>query len=219
MGIRLSPNEIYSESFRVRSLRSAGFSLFELLLVVAVIGILIGLLIPAVWAVRTQVLTMKSRVQFNQYILALESYKQVYGYYPNFDADTSPRDISFSLINPPTRNLFIEVLSAKPVHNENQVISDEAMAFNRKGIIFYNFTQSEFNANGDIIDSFNNRDIRFFLDVDANGYIDNEKMMREFKDTYNNVYIPDSNDLPRDIRASIVVISTGDRGEFIKSWD
>ena len=219
MGISLSSDKIDIERFEGGELRSPGFSLFELMLVVAVIGILIGLLIPVVWVVRTQGLIMKSKVQFNQYLIALESFKQVYGYYPNLSADASPGDISFSLINPSTQKLFIEVLSAKPANTENQVISDDALAFNRKGITFYNFSESEFNTNGEIIDAFNNRDIKFFLDTDGNGYINNQKIKTIFKDAHNNVYIPDDNDVPGNIRASIVVISAGANGNFIKSWD
>lgn len=61
-----------------------GFTLIELLTVIAIIGILSAVLMPAVVSVRTSVKRAKTRVQFSQWASALEAFRQEYGYYPSF---------------------------------------------------------------------------------------------------------------------------------------
>lgn len=219
MGISLSSGDEYNERGVETKFENEGFTLIELLLAIAVIGILTGILFPVVLAVRTQVLFTKSRVQFNQYVMALEAFKQEYGFYPRLGEQSSVGDVSFSLINPSTQKLFIETLSARPAHSENQSISDEASALNRKSLSFYSFSESDFNDSGEIVDAFENRDIKIFLDADGNGFINAEMLKTNFKDVHDNDYVPDDDDVPDDIRAGVVILSAGERGNFIKSWE
>lgn len=62
----------------------AAFTLIELLAVVAIIAILAAIVIPTTAAVRVSALRARSRVQFVQWALAVELFREEYGSYPAF---------------------------------------------------------------------------------------------------------------------------------------
>jgi prepilin-type N-terminal cleavage/methylation domain-containing protein len=67
----------------IRNARRA-FTLIELLTVMAIIGILAAIIIPTVSSVRVSANKAKTKVQFNQWASAIESFRSEYGYYPSF---------------------------------------------------------------------------------------------------------------------------------------
>ena len=60
----------------------SAFTLIELLMVIAIIGILAGILIPTVGAVRTQANLAASRAQLSNYVNAIQMFKGEYGFLP-----------------------------------------------------------------------------------------------------------------------------------------
>jgi len=63
---------------------SKGFSLFELLGVIAIITVLLAIILPLTRGVSDGALRAKTKTQFSQYALALERYRQTYGQFPEF---------------------------------------------------------------------------------------------------------------------------------------
>ena len=62
-----------------------GFSLVELLTVLAIIAVLSAILVPSMAAARTYALRVKTKVQFAQWTGAMEQFRQEYGFYPAVD--------------------------------------------------------------------------------------------------------------------------------------
>lgn len=68
--------------FRIRRFRGGGFTLVEMLTTLAVIGILVALLIPALNMVRGAAELARQRAQFHSIEIALEAFRTDFGDYP-----------------------------------------------------------------------------------------------------------------------------------------
>ncbi len=158
-----------------------GFTLLELLTVVAVIGILAALIFPAVRSARVSANKARTKIQFNQWSAAIEGFKSEYGYYPVFDGS--------NLVNPPGQNLapgalhlFHDVLAAK--RRDGAALPAYTLATppqnpesqNRKLIGFYSFSDSDFTGAASaapnlLRDAFDNTEIAVLVDRNLDGVI------------------------------------------------
>ena len=165
----------------------SGFTLIELLMVIAIIGILAGILIPTVGAVRKQANIAASKSQLSSYVNAIQLFKGEYSYLPFV---TSSADVELDLSQNSTSTKFIETLSARDASSGVQ----KSVNGNRRLISFHSFSESEFYLNDSdvtdptqIADRFNNRNITIVIDGDGDGEIT----------------VIDSNAADRDIRATV----------------
>lgn len=65
-----------------RRTRPRGFTLVEMLMVIAIICLLVGLLVPNVYAARLRVLAARSQARINELAGGCEAYRQATNYYP-----------------------------------------------------------------------------------------------------------------------------------------
>lgn len=158
-------------------LRAAGaFTLIELLTVIAIIGILAALLFPAIGSARASANRARTRVQFNQWSAAIESFRSEYGYYPVWHDS--------GLVNPPGQNpdpaalhLFHDLLAARrrdgsllPVFTAGTPpLFPEAQ--NRRLTRFHAFSEADFSSAQLIQDAAGNTEIAVIVDRDLDGTI------------------------------------------------
>ena len=145
----------------------SGFTLIELLMVIAIIGILAGILIPTVGAVRTQANLAASKAQLSNYVTAITMFKGEYGYYPFSKAQSNDGANINSLTE------FIETLSARDDSGNTT-----SKGGNRRRIAFHSFSESEFLLKDDdtldysiLADRFNNSQIFIAIDGDGDGEV------------------------------------------------
>ncbi len=149
-----------------RSPRVSGFTLLELLSVLAIIGILAALIFPSITAVRRSASKAKTRVQFTQWAAAIESFRSEYGYYPAFDVS--------NLVNggvTAADHLFHDILAAKKRDGTALTTGGAAILQNRKLISFYSFSDADFTPASLIRDAFDNTAIAVLVDKDLDGVI------------------------------------------------
>lgn len=122
----------------------AGFTLLELLAVLAVIGILAALIFPSIGAARRSAHRARTKVQFNQWAAAIESFRGEYGYYPTFDPT--------NLVNggasgaAAAEHRFHDVLAGRRRNGDLPTVAgaESAAAQNRRLIRFHTFSEGEF---------------------------------------------------------------------------
>ena len=142
------------------------FTLIELLMVIAIIGILAGILIPTVGAVRKQANIAASKSQISQYITAIQQFKGEYGYYPFADGS----DIEFDISSAANNNLLITTLTGRKVDGSGP--DDNPTEGNRRRIAFHSFSESEYlEGTTTIADRFGNPNIVIVIDGDNNGRV------------------------------------------------
>src|SRR5690606_15150637 len=147
--------------------KTKAFTLIELLTVIAIIGILAGILIPTVSAVRTSANKARTKAQFSQWATALGLFKQEYGYYPT----------TIQTGNKIESDVFIAALSGRD-YKGSPAESDAKAAGNKKLVPFYSFSDSDLKKDEggeiqeQIVDAFGNEEIAIIMDRDGNGVID-----------------------------------------------
>jgi prepilin-type N-terminal cleavage/methylation domain-containing protein len=154
-----------------RTERLGAFTLIELLMVIAIVGILAGILIPTVGLVRENANVAASKSQISQYLTAIQSFKSEYGYYPFTDLLNGEGELDLS--DAQKSKQFIETLSARDLTTFSPVTEGG----NRRRIQFYTFTENEIadgqgtSAVNTVVDRFGNNQIRIVFDLDNNGSV------------------------------------------------
>lgn len=138
------------------------FTLIELLTVIAIIGILAGIIVPTVGAVRERANVAKTKSMFSQWVGAIELYRQEYGYYPNIGSGTDSRTINIASES----TAFVSTMQGTNTTT------------NPRGVRFFSFSEDSFEQQPDntfsdtqLADTFNNTNIRIVMDADRDGEI------------------------------------------------
>lgn len=146
------------------------FTLIELLMVIAIIGILAGILIPTVGAVRKQANIAASKSQLANYVTAMQMFKGEYGYFPLATGAGDSAEIDLSSAS----DDFMKAISGRDPATGSSVIAGG----NRRGIAFHSFSESELqydasdNAVPDqLADRFNNPNIFIVVDTNGDGFV------------------------------------------------
>jgi prepilin-type N-terminal cleavage/methylation domain-containing protein len=153
---------------------NGGFTLLELLSVIAIIGILAALIFPGVRAARVAANKARTKVQFSQWAAAIEGFKSEYGHYPAFH--------SSALVNGGATpaaagdHLFHDLLAGRKRDGAALPAAGLAAMQNRKLIGFHSFNEAEFthamsSAANLLRDAFENTEIAVLVDRDLDGFI------------------------------------------------
>lgn len=203
------------------------FTLIELLTVVAIVGILSALLFPGIKSAMIAAKKAKTRVQFNQWAGALDSFRSEYGYYPTLHGS--------NLVNPPDQNtdpatlhLFHDILSARrrdgsalPAYSSTTDAQFPEVQ-NRRLVSFHVFSGADFFTDNLLRDAFGNTAIVVLVDRNLDGVI---KAGSDFTTLPSvNGLTPGADDFPASgVKAGVIFYSaapgaSATNPEFICSW-
>jgi prepilin-type N-terminal cleavage/methylation domain-containing protein len=167
----LKGSSLLENKFMKRHTQTSAFTLIELLMVIAIIGILAGILIPTVGAVRKQANIAASKAQLSNYVTAINMFKGEYGYFPFPAAQKDSGELVNSL--PAATEDFVETLSGRD--SDGDAVTTGG---NRRSIAFHSFSESEFELQDDdtidedtIADRFNNSNIYIVIDDDGDNEV------------------------------------------------
>jgi prepilin-type N-terminal cleavage/methylation domain-containing protein len=201
--------------------RRHGFTLIELLTVIAIIGILAGMLFPAIGGIRKKARQSSATTAFTQWAGGITRYKQVYGYYPNIGTKYETSKDSLHQLEDPLTNLkFVKALSGRLPTGTALSVTDRK-ELNRNAEEFCSFGKDDFedvenfSDSSLLVDRFGNRRIRVILDTDNNTSIRStpgpggqDSMPQEIRGAADTTGIP-----------ARIIIYTTDLGEDFESID
>jgi prepilin-type N-terminal cleavage/methylation domain-containing protein len=148
-----------------------GFTLVELLMVVAIIGLLASILSPNILIVLKKATIAKGKAQLYQYVNAIIQFEGQYGYYPFARGDG---DYVIKLSDPEISKEFIETMSGR----DAKTGKPKSVGGNRRQISFHDFAEKEFYIGSNdrpihtqLADGFNNVNICIMIDGDGDGFL------------------------------------------------
>jgi prepilin-type N-terminal cleavage/methylation domain-containing protein len=167
---------------------SKGFTLIELLTVIAIIGLLAAVLIPAAMGVQRRAKAATSQTVMSGWCSGILRFKQAYGFYPGLGAAAYPTaDTCLKLESGTNASFFIMTLAGK---NPNGSVlttgpTGNRAKYNRNSEAFIDFSSQDYEdftklpistdttgtlgTNNFLVDRFGNRNIRVVIDYDNNG--------------------------------------------------
>lgn len=192
-----------------------GFTLLELLGVITIIGVLAGLVIPTVTAVKVSANRVRTRVQFDQWVMACTQFRQEYGYLPTIGTGNKLKTAADS-------QAFVRMLSGRNPDG-SEVVSVSDLMGNTKRVAFHLFGESEM-RDGVLADAFGNTEFGVLWDADGDGLIKpgSDGAAPSVQSVGGANFIPLSADLPASgVRADVIFYSAG-RGatdtDMVLSW-
>ncbi|MBN1676464.1 MAG: prepilin-type N-terminal cleavage/methylation domain-containing protein [Kiritimatiellae bacterium] len=170
-----------------------GFTLLELLVVIAVIAILAGLMLPAYQAVRRRFRAMRAKTEVLNLKTAWSEYLAEYGKWPDFASQSAP--VPMKEEGTPA----LRVLQGR----------EEQPKYNHRKRVFMEF--SLLNAKtGDPINP--------WADPDADATAAEDLYYAKFDVDYDNVIPADGRTPEDDVKASVIVWTVDRDGNVIGSW-
>jgi prepilin-type N-terminal cleavage/methylation domain-containing protein len=110
----------------------AGFTLVELLTVIAIIGVLAAMVLTAMAGVRNKAKKVKAQLEMSQLVLAIQHYDSTYGRFPVSDAAQAAANANANPPNPAQQNgdfTFGGIIGGISVFTPNyQVTNDQVVA-------------------------------------------------------------------------------------------
>ncbi|MDA9763793.1 type II secretion system GspH family protein [Opitutales bacterium] len=203
----ISPNNIGRQKSR------QGFTIVELITVIAIISILFGLLISAVFGIQNKAKRAKSEALFGKLITSLTVYRKDNGAYPDIGTNSDSEDRVIDLNNGDQWKRLAEIMSLSLP--DGSAIEDpqsdlDLKKANPKLKRYFDLQLSELDNLGGgerLVDAFGNSHINIVLDANLDGRIKKASL-------------PDS--AKKDLRQRIVIYTTDEEKDDypeLKSWD
>lgn len=207
---------------------AGGFTIIELLAVIAVIAILASILIPVIGGAQNSAKRQKTRVQFSQWATAIEAFRQEYGFYPDFSAIAGNR-----IDDATDAEVFVQTLSGRQV---NGAAMEGASIYgitagNRKRIGFCTFSSADLTseASPKLQDAFGNTQIAVLMDKNLDGMIGIGvgtvptdyplAGVPEVSASAGGAALPKPFGEGDTVRAGVIFYSAGDGNSLVKSWE
>lgn len=160
-------------------MKKRGFTLIEILVVIAIIGLLAMIFVPVVGSARKSLTSTKSKARFNEWVTAVKQYKMTYGFYPTLGQNTtSGSDTHFNLGDGSNSEAFVKSLSGRDPETGDKITGSDRIKFNRKATSFCEFGSEDFTqADGSVeygvlVDGFGNPNIHLVMDTTGNSRVE-----------------------------------------------